>query len=71
MGIYKETAKREEPESYLDFESSLKKYIDGNPQRTEDSGGDRLVASTFAKEASRVENDRGSTQKVLIFGQVG
>lgn len=37
MGIYKDAAKRDEPESYLDFESRLKKYIDANPQRTADT----------------------------------
>jgi type I restriction enzyme R subunit len=36
LGIYKEAAKRDDPTSYLDFESSLKKYIDANPQRTAD-----------------------------------
>ncbi len=37
MAIYKEPAKRDDPESFLDFESSLKKYIDANPQRTADT----------------------------------
>lgn len=36
MSIYKDKARRDDPESYLDFESSLKKYIDANPQRTAD-----------------------------------
>lgn len=36
MAIYKDRAKRDDPESFLDFESSLKKYIDANPQRTAD-----------------------------------
>jgi type I restriction enzyme R subunit len=36
MAIYKDQAKREDPESYLDFESSLKEYIDANPQHTAD-----------------------------------
>ena len=36
MGIYKDKTRRDDPESYLDFESSLKKYIDANPQRTAD-----------------------------------
>ena len=37
MAIYKDRAKRDDPESFLDFESSLKKYIDANPQRTADT----------------------------------
>ncbi len=37
MAIYKDRAKRDEPESFLDFESSLKKYIDAHPQRTADT----------------------------------
>ena len=36
VGIYKEAAKRDDPVSYLDFESSLTKYIAANPQRTAD-----------------------------------
>jgi len=36
MGIYKNAALRDDPVSYLDFEDSLKKYIDANPQRTSD-----------------------------------
>ncbi|WP_333873713.1 type I restriction enzyme subunit R domain-containing protein [Methylobacter sp.] len=36
MAIYKDQAMREDPESYLDFESSLKEYIDANPQHTAD-----------------------------------
>jgi len=37
IAIYKDQVKRDAPESYLDFESSLKKYIDANPQRTADT----------------------------------
>jgi type I restriction enzyme R subunit len=37
MAIYKDAVKRSDPESFLDFESSLKKYIDANPQRTADT----------------------------------
>lgn len=37
MGIYRDPVKRDNPENYLDFESSLKKYIDANPQRTADA----------------------------------
>lgn len=37
MAIYKDRVKRDAPESFLDFESSLKRYIDANPQRTADT----------------------------------
>jgi type I restriction enzyme R subunit len=37
MGIYKDSAKRDNPESFLDFENSLKKYIDANPLSTADT----------------------------------
>lgn len=37
MAIYKEKTKRDDPESYLDYENSLKKNIDANPQRTADT----------------------------------
>ncbi|MFH1216482.1 MAG: DEAD/DEAH box helicase family protein [Pseudomonadota bacterium] len=36
MGIYKDAVKRDDPESYLDYESSLKKYIAANPDHTAD-----------------------------------
>ena len=52
MGIYKDTAKRDEPESYLDFESSLKKYIDANPQRTADT---KAKASQYFTILNRIE----------------
>jgi type I restriction enzyme R subunit len=37
MNIYKEKTKRDNPECYLDFENSLKKFIDGNPKSTADT----------------------------------
>jgi type I restriction enzyme R subunit len=37
MAIYKEPLKRDNPESFLDYESSLKNYIDANPQSTADT----------------------------------
>lgn len=52
MGIYKDEVKREEPESYLDFESSLKKYIDANPQRTADT---KAKASQYFTILNRIE----------------
>ncbi len=52
MGIYNDAAKRDEPESYLDFESSLKKYIDANPQRTADT---KAKASQYFTILNRIE----------------
>lgn len=52
MAIYKDASKREEPESYLDFESSLKKYIDSNPQRTADT---KAKASQYFTILNRIE----------------
>ena len=37
MSIYKDKEKCDDPEFYLDFESSLEKYIDANPKHTADS----------------------------------
>ncbi len=37
MAIYRDAALRDDPESYLDFESSLKKYLDANPKHTADT----------------------------------
>ena len=52
MGIYKDAAKREDPESYLDFESSLKKYIDAHPKRTADS---KAKGSQYFTILNRIE----------------
>ena len=52
MAIYKDARKRDEPESYLDFESSLKKYIDANPQRTADT---KAKASQYFTILNRIE----------------
>jgi type I restriction enzyme, R subunit len=52
MAIYKNAAKRDQPESYLDFESSLKKYIDANPQRTADT---KAKASQYFTILNRIE----------------
>lgn len=51
-GIYKDRSKRENPESYLDFESSLKKYIDANPQRTADT---KAKAAQYFTTLNRIE----------------
>ena len=34
IGIYRDKVKRDNPESYLDFESSLEKHVAANPQHT-------------------------------------
>ncbi|OWS72795.1 restriction endonuclease subunit R [Polynucleobacter aenigmaticus] len=52
MGIYRDPAKRDDPESYLDFESSLKKYIDANPQRTADA---KAKAAQYFTILNRIE----------------
>ncbi len=50
--IYRDAQKRDEPESYLDFESSLKKYIDANPQRTADT---KVKAAQYFTILNRIE----------------
>ena len=52
MGIYKDAVKRDNPESYLDFESSLKKYIEANPQRTADT---KAKAAQYFTILNRIE----------------
>jgi type I restriction enzyme R subunit len=52
MSIYKEKNKRDNPESYLDFESSLKKYIDANPKHTADT---KAKASQYFTILNRIE----------------
>jgi len=37
MQIYKDADRRDDPESYLDIESSIEKFIDANPKRTADT----------------------------------
>ncbi|MCH9660594.1 MAG: DEAD/DEAH box helicase family protein [Bacteroidetes bacterium] len=37
MAIYKDSDRRDEPESYLDIEDSIEKFIDANPKRTADT----------------------------------
>lgn len=50
--IYKDQTKRDNPESYLDLESSLKKYIDANPQRTSDT---QAKAAQYFTILNRIE----------------
>jgi type I restriction enzyme, R subunit len=52
MAIYKDPIKRDKPESYLDFESSLKKYIDANPKHTADT---KAKASQYFTILNRIE----------------
>lgn len=52
MDIYKDAAKRDDPESYLDFESSLKKHIDANPKHTADT---KAKAAQYFTILNRIE----------------
>ena len=52
IAIYKDPVKRDDPESYLDFESSLKKFIDSNPQRTADT---KAKAAQYFTILNRIE----------------
>lgn len=52
MGIYNDAVKRDQPEFYLDFESSLKKYIEANPQRTADT---KAKAAQYFTILNRIE----------------
>jgi len=69
MAIYKDAARRDDPESYLDFESSLKKYIDANPQRT---AGTKAKAAQYFTILNRIEyvielNAKYSEPSFLFF----
>jgi len=68
-GIYKDKAKRDEAESYLDFESSLKKYIDVNPKHTADT---KAKAAQYFTILNRIEyvielDAKYSDQRFLFF----
>lgn len=52
MAIYGDKIKRDNPESYLDFESSLKKYIDANPKHTADT---KAKAAQYFTILNRIE----------------
>lgn len=52
MAICNDETKREDPESYLDLESSLKKYIDANPKRTTDT---KAKAAQYFTILNRIE----------------
>jgi len=52
MSICNDETKRDDPESYLDFESSLQKYIDANPKRTADT---KAKAAQYFTILNRIE----------------
>ncbi|WMW22922.1 DEAD/DEAH box helicase family protein [Methanolobus mangrovi] len=52
MAIYNDKTKRDDPESYLDFESSLEKYIEVNPKRTADT---KAKGSQYFTILNRIE----------------
>lgn len=69
MGIYKDPAKRDDPESFLDFESSLKKYIEANPNHTADA---KAKAAQYFTILNRIEfvialNEKYSKPNFLFF----
>jgi len=69
MDIYRDPVKRDQPESYLDFESSLKKYIEANPQRTADT---KAKAAQYFTILNRIEfvialNAKYSEPSFLFF----
>ncbi|MCW5203701.1 type I restriction endonuclease subunit R, partial [Desulfobulbus sp. US4] len=52
MGIYQDPALRDNPKSFLDFESSLQKYLDANPRRTADT---KAKAAQYFTILNRIE----------------
>lgn len=52
MAIYNNKTKRDDPDSYLDFESSLEKYIDANPKHTADA---KAKAAQYFTILNRIE----------------
>lgn len=69
MSIYKDREIRDNPESYLDFESSLSKYINANPDRTADT---KAKAAQYFTLLNRIEyvidlNDKYSEESFLMF----
>ena len=52
IGIYRDPAKRDDPESYLDFENSLEKHIAANPQHTADT---KAKSSQYFTILNRIE----------------
>jgi type I restriction enzyme R subunit len=67
--IYNDKIKRDNPESYLDFENSVKKYIDANPKRAADA---KAKAAQYFTILNRIEyvidlNEKYSVQSFLFF----
>jgi len=52
IAIYNDKEKRDDPESYLDFTSSLEKYIEANPKHTAD---DKAKAAQYFTILNRIE----------------
>ena len=50
--IFQDESTRDDPESYLDLESSLEKYIDGNPKHTADA---KAKAAQYFTLLNRIE----------------
>ena len=68
MDIYRDKTKREDAESYLDFESSLKKYIDANPKRTADTKTNAAQYFTILNRIEYViELDAKYSEKSFLF----
>jgi len=68
MAIYRDKTRREDAESYLDFESSLKKYIDANPKRTADTKAKAAQYFTILNRIEYViELDAKYSEKSFLF----
>lgn len=52
ISIYKDKEKRDDPECYLDFESSVKKHIEANPKHTADT---KAKAAQYFGILNRIE----------------
>lgn len=66
--IYDDKTKRDDPESYLDFESSLKKYIDANPKRTADTKAKAAQYFTILNRIEYViELDAKYSEPIFLF----
>ncbi len=60
--------KRDDPESYLDFESSLEKYINANPKRTADTKAKSAQYFTILNRIEYViEMDKKYSEPAFLF----
>jgi type I restriction enzyme, R subunit len=69
MEIFRDTTRRNDPESYLDYESSLTKYINANPKHTADT---KAKAAQYFTILNRIEyvielDDKYSEPSFLFF----